>query len=562
MAAINKKKLHPVTQYAREVVTGKVVVGKKVFLACERHLNDLKNGHLRGIYFDEDAADHALEFFPRFLRHSKGKCAGQPFHLPPWQVFIVGSLFGWKKKDGYRRFRIAYIEIARKNGKSTLIAGILLYLFFADGEPGAEVYTIATKMKQSKIIWNEAKRMVKASPELKKRINILAENMNIEKTNSVFEPLEGDAESLDGLNVHAVGIDELHKHKTRDAVEVMETATGAREQPMQIEITTAGTDRESICYEHHDYGTRILLGVLDDDSFFCWISALDDDDDWADEKVWVKANPNLNISVYLHDLQRKCKKAKASPRAQNAFRRLHLNEWTQQLVRWLDLDKWKACGKPFLEKDLEGRSCFIGMDLSSKIDLTAVEVVFPPEEGSKEWKILSYFFVPEENAPARERKDKVPYTQWIKEGHIIATPGNIIDYEFIRNLVRDDLATRFNIMEIAYDPYNATHLATQLGHEDGFVMVEMRQGTRTMGEPSKDFEALVIAGHLNHGNNPVLNWMANNVSVRTDANNNYMPAKPDNKAPFRIDGIVALIMGLGRAMVKEQEDEFEGIFVG
>lgn len=561
MAAKRKEKpAHPVTQYAKDVIAGKIITGKEVYLGCQRHLNDLEHGHKRGIYFDEFAADHALAFF-KFLKHSKGKWAKQDFELSPWQVFVVGCAFGWKRADGLRMFRTIYIEIARKNGKSTLIAGILLYLFFADGEQGAEIYTMATNLEQAKIIFEEAKRMVKASPELRKRIEVLKENMHIHRTNSKFEPLPTEPDSMDGKNPHAVGGDEMHQYKNRLMIDVMETATGAREQPMFVGITTAGSNRLSVCYEYHEYSIKILENILQDDTFLAFIASIDKDDDWADEKVWIKANPNLGISVHMDDLQRKCRKAKAMPRAQNAFRRLHCNEWTESIERWLDMDKWKACGKLILPESIEGKSCILGMDLSSKIDLSAVLAVFPPEPENKEWKILPYFFMPEENVSAKENKDRVPYRQWINEGYITATPGNIIDYEFIRCLIRDDLAKKFEVLEVAYDPYNATHLATLLGQEDGFEMVEMRQGTRTMGEPSKDFEALVIAGHLNHGNNPVLNWMASNVSVRTDANGNYMPTKPDNKAPFRIDGIVALIMALGRAMARDKEEEITGIYI-
>jgi phage terminase large subunit-like protein len=332
----------PVTSYARAVTEGQILTNRLVRLACERHLDDLGSAGTRGLRFEPQAARHAIEFFA-FLRHSKGEWAGKTFELAPWQTFMVGCLFGWKRSDGLRRFRTAYCAVPRKNGKSTLSAGIGLYLLVADGEQGAEIYSAATSRDQARIVFEEAKRMVGSSPALKRRVGILINNLNVATSASRFMPLSSDASTRDGLNVHGAIIDELHAHRTRHVVDVLETATGARRQPLLFEITTAGYDRHSICYEHHEYAIKVLEGVLHDDSWFALIAAADEHDDWTDPEAWRKANPNFGLSVKEDDLARKAEKAIALPGAQNAFRRMHLNEWTEQAERWIDLPAWDAC---------------------------------------------------------------------------------------------------------------------------------------------------------------------------------------------------------------------------
>jgi phage terminase large subunit-like protein len=322
----------PVTAYARAVTDGQVLTNRLVRLACERHLDDLNSVGTRGLRFDPQAAQHAIDFFG-FLRHSKGEWAGQAFALAPWQAFVVGALFGWKRADGLRRFRTAYCAVPRKNGKSTLSAGIGLYLLVADGEQGAEIYSAATSRDQARIVFDEAKRMVGSSPALKRRVGILINNLHVAATSSRFMPLSSDSSTMDGLNVHGAVIDELHAHRTRNVVDVLDTATGARRQPLLFEITTAGYDRHSICYEHHHYSIKVLEGMVPDDSWFAFIAAADEHDDWTDPKVWQKANPSFGLSVKADDLARKAEKAIALPGAQNAFRRMHLNEWTEQAER-------------------------------------------------------------------------------------------------------------------------------------------------------------------------------------------------------------------------------------
>jgi phage terminase large subunit-like protein len=414
----------PVTAYARAVTDGQVLANRLVRLACERHLEDLGSGASRGLCFDHQAAQHAIQFFG-FLRHSKGEWAGQTFALAPWQAFVVGSLFGWQRADGLRRFRTAYCAVPRKNGKSTLSAGIALYLLVADGEQGAEIYSAATTRDQARIVFDEAKRMVGSSPALKRRVQVLINNLNVAASASRFMPLSSDASSMDGLNVHGAIIDELHAHKTRHVVDVLDTATGARRQPLLFEITTAGYDRHSICFEHHDYAIKLLEGTLQDDSWFAFIAAADEDDDWTDRRVWRKANPGFGLSVKEDDLARKAEKAIALPGAQNAFRRMHLNEWTEQAERWIDLAAWDACNRPVNLEGLRGLPCFGGLDLSTTTDVTALAWVFPPDDHGGLWCVLSRYFVPEENLRKRAERDRVPYDLWTRQGFIQASTERI-----------------------------------------------------------------------------------------------------------------------------------------
>jgi len=325
---------------------------------------------------------------------------------------VVGSLFGWQRMDGLRRFRTAYCAVPRKNGKSTLSAGIALYLLVADGEQGAEIYSAATTRDQARIVFDEAKRMVASSPSLRRRVEALINNLHVASTASKFMPLSSDASSMDGLNVHGAIIDELHAHKSRNVVDVLKTATGARRQPLLFEITTAGYDRHSICFEHHDYAIKLLEGTLQDDSWFAFVAAADEGDDWTDPKVWRRANPSFGISVKQDDLARKAEKAIALPGAQNAFRRMHLNEWTEQVERWIDMVAWDACDGPIDLEQLRGRPCYGGLDLSATTDVTALAWVFPPDDQDGLRHVLSRYFVPEDNLRKRAERDRVPYDLW------------------------------------------------------------------------------------------------------------------------------------------------------
>jgi phage terminase large subunit-like protein len=549
---VARKSKHQVADYAEKVVAGRVPAGEFLILACERHLRDLKIGRARGIYFDEDAADHAIEFFS-FLRLWEGEWKGCAFNLELWQKFIVGSLFGWKRTDGTRRFRVGYIEIPRKNGKSPMLAGIGLYLFMADDEPGAQVYSAATKRDQAKIVWKHAAKMAVTSPVLKNRIKIYWGkcNMHIAETESKFEPLGADADTMDGLNIHAALVDELHAHKSRAVWDVLETATSSRRQPMQLAITTAGVDQTSICYENHQYSEMVLKGTVQDDTFFAFIATIDKDDveNWDDPRVWAKANPNLGISVKLDDLKRKAVKAKEMPSFLNAFLRLHLNVWTQQVDRWIPLHLWDENAGIVAEEELKGRTCYGGLDLSSVSDITAWVMVFPRDDDQEELDILCRFWCPEARLHDPHNKYRDQYKTWVKQGFLMTTPGDAIDYSFVKAQIFKD-AEIFNLVDLNIDRLFQSHQVNMDLTTEGITVAGMGQGFLSMAAPMNEFERRLLTRKLHHGGHPVLRWMADNVAVRKDPAGNLKPDKAASQG--KIDGIVALVMAIDRAMRHEQ----------
>ena len=532
-----------------------MLAGEWIRKACQRHIDDMETGPERGIYFDERAAQHVINFFG-YLRHSKGKWANDVFVLEPWQQFILWVMFGWMRVDGTRRFRIAYIEIPRKNGKSTLLAGICLYLFFADGEEGAEVYTAATKRAQAKITHGEATRMVQKSPELRKRIKVFRDNMCVISTSSKFEPLGADSDTEDGLNISGAGIDELHAHKTRSMWDVIDTATGSREQPMLCAITTAGSGKHTICFEQHEYSKKILDNIIEDDAHFTYIASVDDPEKWDDEKEWRKANPNLGVSVSIDDMRTKAEKAKQQPTSLNAFKRLKLNIWVEASTPWLDLIKWDSCKDATPFEELVGRKCYGGLDLSSTTDITALVLVFPRDD--KGYDVLCYFWVPGDSMVNREKKDRVPYPVWASQGFIEETDGNVVDYDAVRAKVVA-LSDVFDMQEIGYDRWNSSQIVNDL-LDDGADMVPVGQGFASMSAPSKELEKLVLGGDFRHGSNPVLRWMASNAVVQIDPAENIKPAK--NKSTEKIDGIVAGVMALAMAVSHEADDSAETPYAG
>lgn len=570
------KSLHPAEQYAREVVRGKIVACGWVIKACRRHLDDLKHAKERGLYFDEPAALRALRLIGT-LQHSKGEWANQPLVLEPWEQFITWCIFGWKRGKhprwviekngqredtaGTRRFRTAYIEVARKNGKSTWAAGVMLVLAFADelpsGEPGAESYTCATKRDQARIVHGEAVRMVRKSQTWRRNIKVYKDNLNRIDMAQKFEPLGMDADTADGLNIHAALLDELHAHKSRDMYDVIETATGARRQPVIISITTAGTSRQGVCYEKHEYTCRVLDGVVEDDSWFGIIYTLDEKDDWRDESVWIKSNPNLGVSKKWSDMRIKAERARTMTSALNAFLQKELNVWVQGETKWMNMEAWRACGGPLpalqLPEFLTGRPCYSGLDLSSTSDITAAVHVFPPLTDDEPVYVVCRFYVPEDNLIERVKNDGVPYDVWAREGYIVATPGNIIDYDFVLESFERD-AEQFQIMEIPYDRWNAEYLRQMLEKRGLNISIfPFGQGFVSMSPPMKELERLVASRRLAHGNNPALTWMADNLIARSDPAGNIKPDK--EKSREKIDGIVALLMGLDRCLKNQGESE-------
>jgi phage terminase large subunit-like protein len=385
--------------------------------------------------------------------------------------------------------------------------------------------------------------MVEVSPQLSSRLNVVRSTKRIvmPSTRSFYKALSADVPAKEGLNAHAVLIDELHAQKTRQLWDTLRYAGAARRQPLHLSITTAGFDRHSICWEQHDYAEKVLDGTIEDSSFLPFIAAAGEEDDWTDPEVWRKANPSYAVTISAEQFAEDCREAQESPAKENSFRRYRLNQWTEQDVRWLSMDKWDSCGTPL--GNLDGRDCYAGLDLSSTTDVSALVLVFPLEE---HYTVLPFFWVPEEGARQRERRDHVPYLQWIHQGHIEATPGEVIDYDRIRKKV-NELGQQYHIQEIAIDRWNATQLATQLGC-DGFEMVAFGQGYASMNWPCKKLEELILGGKIAHGGHPVLRWMAGNVSIEKDAADNWKPSK--KKSVERIDGIVAMIMAVDRAGVQ------------
>lgn len=539
----------PVADYARAVAAGRLVAGEAVRLACARHLEDLERGARRGLHYDARAAGVAVDFF-RLLTHSKGVWAGQRFTLQPWQQFIIGSLFGWKRADGTRRFRTGHVEVARKNGKTTLAAGVGLYLFLLDGEPGAEVYTAATKKEQAKLSHEEAKRMVRASPHLARRVTVFRDNLSFPATNSKFEPLAADSDSLDGLNVSGAILDELHAWRRRDLWDVLETATGARRQPLTLVTTTAGYDRHSIWWERRELALKVLRGLVPDDSLFAYIATPDEGDDWADENCWIKANPSLGVTVRLEELREACQQAKDVPGKQPAFRRLRLDQPTEAAALWLDLAAWDRCAAAVDEQALAGRPCWGGLDLSATTDTSALCWLFPPEAEGEPCRLLLRYWLPGDDLHERCRRDGVPYDQWARAGLIELTPGNVIDYDAIERRVLAD-AERFQVRELAFDRYLANQLTLRL-QDRGLKVVGFGQGFASMAAPARELEGLVTAGRLAHGGHPVLRWQAGCAAVRCDPAGNRKPDKASSTA--RIDGLVAALMALGRSLVADRSE--------
>lgn len=497
-------------------------------------------------YFDERAATVAVAFFERLLVHSKGEWAGKAFTLEPWQRAFVRDVFGWKRSDdGTRRYRKVYLEIPRKNGKSTIAAGIALFLLFADAEPGAEVYSAASDREQAAIVFSEAKNMTSANNHLADAARVYKSSIVVESAHSFYRVLSADAFTKHGLNAHGVVIDELHAQPNRDLFDVLWTSQGARRQPMFVMITTAGYDRESVCWEQHEYAMRVRDGVIDDPEWYVRIYAADERDDWTDPEVWKKANPNYGITIKPDYLRAEAARAAQVPAYQNTFRRLHLNQWTQQATRWMDIGLWNACGAKVDPKLLSGAPCYGGLDLASSSDIAAFLLCFPSEPGESEhYTFLPRFWIPQENMVQRALKDRVPYDAWVRDGWLQSTPGNVIDFDTI---VRDieALGEKYQIKEIAFDRWGAFQVSNQLTGL-GFTMVGFGQGYASMSTPTKELLRLTTAQQISHGAHPVLNWMADNVMVTTDAAENMKPDKA--KSREKIDGIVAMIMALDRAI--------------
>ncbi|WKB52302.1 terminase large subunit [Eleftheria terrae] len=535
------------------MLRGDITVGRYVYLAVQRHYQDLRDGAARGLVFSPPHAWHVIQFIEKFFVHIKGSLAGQPIQLDPWQQFWTAVLYGWRREaDGGRRFSRGYEEVARKNGKSTWKGPQGAYLFMMDGEVGAEVYAVATTREQAMTVFKPAfdniKRWTRRSPGMARSLDIFS-GLNQEKVvmdTSVFRPLPANADNLDGLNPSAILFDELHAQKTRDVWDVMESALGARFHPLLSAITTAGFILDGICTEVRRYLISVLEGKRQDDAFFGYIYTLDDGDDPFDERNWIKANPGLGRSKTLSYMRDMARKAAALPSARANFLTKDLNRWVNSAEGWFDIEVWDKGGKRFDPALLRGRRCFGGLDLASTRDLTAFVLVFPPDEADGEWYVLAWFWCPEVKVQTQEKDDAAPYRTWQEKGWLTATPGDVTDYTPVKETVLQAMKD-YDLVQLGFDRWNAQQLANDLMEQD-VPLVEVPQNTGGMYPGAKRLEELVYSKRLRHGGHPVLRWCAGNVALLYDSNGNFRPDKKRSNDTGRIDGIVATVMALSRAV--------------
>lgn len=504
-------------------------------------------------HYDKAKADRAVLFIES-LKHTKGKWEGKPFFLLPWQEQIVRDIFGIIKEDGKRQFRSAYIEIAKKNGKSELAAAVALYMLYADNEPSAEVYGAAADRQQASIVFDVARRMVEMTPALYKRSKItLASKRLVNFSNSGFyQVLSADVVTKHGLNISGLIFDELHTQPNRKLFDVLTKGSGdAREQPLYFYITTAGNNRNSICYELHMKAKDIIEGRKIDTSFYPVIFGLETDEDWHNEENWYKANPSLGYTIQFDRLQEAYFDALQNLAEENIFRQLRLNTWVSGNIRWMSMDSWDKCGNEFDKDVLKGRVCYAGLDLSSSTDITAFVLVFPPTETDDLYYVLPFFWIPEDTIDHRVKRDHVPYDIWLGKRLVTATEGNVIHYGYIEKFI-EELGTIYNIKEIAFDRWGAIQMTQNL-EGMGFTVVPFGQGYKDMSPPTKRLMELVLEGKIAHGGNIPLRWMMDNVFIKTDPAGNIKMDK--EKSTERIDGAVALVMALDRAIRCTKEED-------
>ena len=501
--------------------------------------------------FDKGKADEAVKFIS-LLQHTKGKWSGRPFTLEKWQEKVVRDVFGTVRADGKRQYRTVYVEIPRKNGKTTWAAALALYMLFmqSQNDREAEIYSAAADRDQASLVFNQAASMIRSHPALAKQCGIIDSQKRIVfyKTGSFYRAIPAEAAGAHGYNASCIIVDELHTQPNRELVDTLITSQGSREQPLCMFLTTAGYDQNSICWEYHEYARQLNEKVIKDPTFYGVIYAADETDDWEKKSTWKKANPNFGVSINEDFLKQEANRAKQVPAYQNTFKRLYLNIWTSQEERWLDLAAWDATAGIVVPEELKGRECYAGLDLSSTTDISAFVLVFPDDAGG--YDVLPYFWLPGANLRDRINRDGVPYDVWSKEGRVYLTEGSVIHYGAIREKI-NQLADLYDIKEISYDRWNASMLVQQL-QDDGHEMVPIGQGFASMNAPTNDLLKLVLEEKIRHSGNPVLRWMADCMVVKQDPAGNIKPAKPDRrKTGKRIDGMVALIMAIDRAMRHE-----------
>lgn len=543
--------------YARAVAAGRIVAGPLVRAACARHLQDLEQGKERGLHWDRTAARRAIDFFPDVLRLPDGERAGKPFRLEPWQAFVVGSLFGWRRgKGGPRRFRTGYIETGKGSGKSPMGAGIGLYMLTADGEQGAECYTSATTRDQAQIAFRDAVRMVDASPALSARIQKSGDravfNLAHLASGSFFRPISSEGRGLDGKRVHFSLIDEVHEHPTDIVVEKITAGLKGRRQPLVLEITNSGVDRTTICYQHHEYSERVVQGQVLDDEWFAYVCALDEGEDpLQDEACWPKANPSLGVTIKFEYLRKQVREAKGMPAKQSIVRRLNFCQWVDAANPAIDGDLWRACEADFDEAELAGLEVVGAIDLSGTRDLTALARVYEPDAEGIVHAVVE-FWTPKDTLTERSRRDRVPYDAWVRKGDVTATPGRGVDYAFVAQRL-SELQTETGLRRVAFDQYRIKYLEQDLAeagvelelvpHGQGYY--KAAESNLWMPRSVELLEDLIGKGKLRAKKNDALTYAAASAVHRSDEKNNRIYDK--RKSTGRIDGIVALAMAVGLA---------------
>lgn len=570
----------PVEAYAESVISGKVVAGRLVRLACARHLKDLNDGPKRGLKFNHDKAQRIIRFFG-YLKLPEGD---KPFNLQPWQAFIEGNLFGWEGPDGYRRFRTAYVEGGKGCGKTPIAAGTGLYGLSGDGEPSAEVYTAGVTRDQGAYLLRDATRLVEASPALRRKVDIGAHNLAVPGTNSFMRAVSSEGRTLDQKRVHMALVDEVHEHPTPVVIDKMRAGTKGRNQALIFAITNSGYDRTTVCWRMREYSEKVLMGILEDDSWFAYVCGLDpcekcfaegktqpneeckDCDDWRDEKVWIKANPNLGVSLTKKYLQEQVREAVGMPAKQSIVKRLNFCVWTQQAERVIPMDKWDSCAKPLKLEDFHGRPCFAGLDIGAMSDFTAFVLVFPHDDGEpievpvdylnpegekrtinrRSFSVFSWFWLPEFPVK-RDGKMEEVINEWRNSGMIRTTPGNVVDYD----MVLDDMlriVKPFSITNIAFDRgFQGSQMGTNMmKHWGEEIVKQFPQGIVSMNAPFRELLELLSVGRIYHDGHPVLRWMASNVA-KEERGGLMKPSK--DMSPEKIDGITAGVMALGAAML-------------
>ena len=538
--------------FAHGVRDGKIVVSEFARLAVERQLNDLENG-VEGFFFSEEAANRPGRFI-ELLPHIKGEKANNKENivLEPWQAFIISSVFGWINDKGHRRFKKVYIELPRKNGKSTLTCGVALYMLIADGEEGAEVYSAARNKDQAKIVFDMAKTMVDKRPGLKKATGVQTYKyaVSVANTSSVFRALSSDTNgNLDGLNVHFACVDEVHAHKDRGTWDALATATSARRKPLLWAITTAGSNREGICYELHTYAIKILKGEVKDDSFFAIIYCADKDDDYFSEDTWRKCNPNYHLFAD-NDLRDKARAAQEMPSAMANFFTKHLNVWVNSHSPWMNMVAWDECeDKTLNEDDFLRDECVIALDLATRTDILAIIKLYRREiDGVNHYYFFPLFYLPEKTV---DTSNNGSYLGWVHEEYLYTTPGAATDLQFVQDISLELAARRRNLLGLVFDPWQAQQMIANITNQ-GYEAAVHGTSARYMSAPMKELEALVLSGRLHHDGNPIMTWMMGNVVCKYDIRENITPVK--EAGHLKIDGPVALIMALGYIMEKSEDN--------